>query len=751
MGNKGFFKKHNKDDSPRDYVKEAQEEQEKHYEMLFEQTKGELPYKDMYGKVIFPNGREQQIIIIESLCDICPDLHSFNIKRTDFVSILKAYSYVYIFFNYDQPSTTLYEKLDDCGSVVQKYKKEIIGYSLCNLKNIYFRYRAINKPALEKEMYLFNEELLGHISYSEGVKHIDLTSLYVDYSDELLADGSRYKPFEIQKEPIEKFLSHLYTNDGQRLYWKFVDRFEDNVYKRQSKLEEYEAYLENGEKYTTIWVEPNSPKTSKLNYRGIRCLEGPYSFNSLDLDVNIENYLQGADIINNSPFVTELHTYISEEKKREKAAAGMRELSRRGVRVEIPDDFGMRKEYKSTDSVLEDLINYGFDNELLCSKSVFNRIKTDGVVKDIIKSQFNVQTRLNIIERCPGDNIEGYIDALVTSGCVGILIAQYYKTDYKDSGLKRIIDSPRNLDMIDSLPLRMITLGNSIIKGDFYIIYRTFRKLAYVCACYLPLCFSHEGIVLQMHNNMMAMAKLGIYMELHDLYPDNSKLLENDLQAIQEEYRDIFIMGAGQLSRAHIVSIIVNMMDAKQNLDNNSFEMVYDLYKKYIKETELRQYNKKSFYRECATIIQSFEDYAPYLLFDGKISENMTRELQSYILKCYKRGLKFDEIIEEDEIDMIFDKMDSDEFLEGVMDFAPQAREHAKKSVQSTNHKSSPSEEQSKTKQESKNTTQVSYSPLLSEIDGKLDVLKKLKELLDAGVLTEEEFKQKKEEILRAD
>ena len=49
MGNKGFFKKHNKDDSPKDHGKDAQEEKKKHFELLFEQTKGELPYKDMYG------------------------------------------------------------------------------------------------------------------------------------------------------------------------------------------------------------------------------------------------------------------------------------------------------------------------------------------------------------------------------------------------------------------------------------------------------------------------------------------------------------------------------------------------------------------------------------------------------------------------------------------------------------------------------------------------------------------------------
>ena len=327
MGNKGFFKKHNKDDSPKDHGKDAQEEKKKHFELLFEQTKGELPYKDMYGKVIFPNGREQQIIIIESLCDLCtPDVFSFCISKTDFVSFLKAYSYVHVFYTYDQPSDKLYEKLDGCGAVVQKHKLKIIGYCLCNLKNNYFRYRELNKPALEKEMYLFDEDLSGHISYSAGVKHVDLTPLYVDCSDELLPNGSRYKPFAIQKEPVEQFLSHLFTNDGHKLYWKFIERVEYR-FNQQSEIKEYEGYLENGEKYTTIWVEPNSAETNKLNYRGIRCLEGPYSFSFLDLDVNIENYLQGADIINNSPFVAELHTYISEEKRREEATARMRELS----------------------------------------------------------------------------------------------------------------------------------------------------------------------------------------------------------------------------------------------------------------------------------------------------------------------------------------------------------------------------------------------------------------------------------------
>jgi hypothetical protein len=67
-----------------------------------------------------------------------------------------------------------------------------------------------------------------------------------------------------------------------------------------------------------------------------------------------------------------------------------------------------------------------------------------------------------------------------------------------------------------------------------------------------------------------------------------------------------------------------------------------------------------------------------------------------------------------------------------------------KQTVVVNNHYQNANKQESQIKDESKNTT----TPKQDDYDGKIDRLQKLKQLLDSGVLSEEEFAKEKSKIL---
>lgn len=95
-----------------------------------------------------------------------------------------------------------------------------------------------------------------------------------------------------------------------------------------------------------------------------------------------------------------------------------------------------------------------------------------------------------------------------------------------------------------------------------------------------------------------------------------------------------------KLSQSQIVSIITNMMDAKENLPIDLFEKVYSLYNKYHKEDLLIPLNYKQYTEFCFSVIGEFEEIAPYTLFDGNLSnpkflnqEDIDEQLQNHFIK----------------------------------------------------------------------------------------------------------------------
>lgn len=99
------------------------------------------------------------------------------------------------------------------------------------------------------------------------------------------------------------------------------------------------------------------------------------------------------------------------------------------------------------------------------------------------------------------------------------------------------------------------------------------------------------------------------------------------------------------LSMSQIVNLITNLPDAQRNLDNTHFRFVYAVFKVYRKQRDLRPMNMDDYIRACKLIIDTYEDEVPYLLLDGKYSENLSEQAIADVWFLYNSGMRCDEML----------------------------------------------------------------------------------------------------------
>lgn len=99
------------------------------------------------------------------------------------------------------------------------------------------------------------------------------------------------------------------------------------------------------------------------------------------------------------------------------------------------------------------------------------------------------------------------------------------------------------------------------------------------------------------------------------------------------------------LSMSQIVNLITNLPDAQKNLDNTHFRFIYAVFKVYRKQRDLRPMNMDDYIRACKLIINTYEDEVPYLLLDGKYSENLSEQAIADVWFLYNSGMRCDEML----------------------------------------------------------------------------------------------------------
>ena len=96
--------------------------------------------------------------------------------------------------------------------------------------------------------------------------------------------------------------------------------------------------------------------------------------------------------------------------------------------------------------------------------------------------------------------------------------------------------------------------------------------------------------------------------------------------------------GEAKLSIAQITSLVVNMLDAKNNLSSEEFEEVYYLYNKLKKETEKLPMNQEMYITVAKKIIAGFDAKAPYEKYGGGDKREMSLLLKEVRSEGNKRN-----------------------------------------------------------------------------------------------------------------
>lgn len=106
--------------------------------------------------------------------------------------------------------------------------------------------------------------------------------------------------------------------------------------------------------------------------------------------------------------------------------------------------------------------------------------------------------------------------------------------------------------------------------------------------------------------------------ELNEGY-DNAKKSQDKIQAIiNGEEREI--------SYCDVVYAVTNLLDARKNLSSDNYEKIEEIFDRYAEMKETRLANMWTYFAMAQTIIDDYEEVAPYFLMDGKMSENLSRE-----------------------------------------------------------------------------------------------------------------------------
>lgn len=106
--------------------------------------------------------------------------------------------------------------------------------------------------------------------------------------------------------------------------------------------------------------------------------------------------------------------------------------------------------------------------------------------------------------------------------------------------------------------------------------------------------------------------------ELNEGY-DNAKKSQDRIQAIiNGEEREI--------SYCDVVYAVTNLLDARKNLSPDNYAKIEEIFDRYAEMKETRLANMWTYFAMAQTIIDDYEEVAPYFLMDGKMSENLSRE-----------------------------------------------------------------------------------------------------------------------------
>ena len=79
-----------------------------------------------------------------------------------------------------------------------------------------------------------------------------------------------------------------------------------------------------------------------------------------------------------------------------------------------------------------------------------------------------------------------------------------------------------------------------------------------------------------------------------------------------------------ELSVSQITTLIINLMEAKANLNDEEFSEVEALYNLFRKDTEKIKMNQNKYMETCFSIINSFDEIAPYEKYSGGNSYEFT-------------------------------------------------------------------------------------------------------------------------------
>ena len=120
-----------------------------------------------------------------------------------------------------------------------------------------------------------------------------------------------------------------------------------------------------------------------------------------------------------------------------------------------------------------------------------------------------------------------------------------------------------------------------------------------------------------------------------------AKRSSNGYTALAEMQRIKMFGGTALLSQSQIVMMIINLQDAKRNLSSERYYRVEKMYSFYRKKKKCMALDMNGYYRECLSIISSFEIIAPYLLFDGEMSAQIEMRDQLRINALHTKGIRF--------------------------------------------------------------------------------------------------------------
>lgn len=90
----------------------------------------------------------------------------------------------------------------------------------------------------------------------------------------------------------------------------------------------------------------------------------------------------------------------------------------------------------------------------------------------------------------------------------------------------------------------------------------------------------------------------------------------------QRSVNRIFNGGTAKISHFQLVSLILNMTDAQNNLSQEQYSQVVQLFENYCRDTIPQKHNKESYLQESKKIFDEFNKIAPIYLYKAKAPSN---------------------------------------------------------------------------------------------------------------------------------